>query len=121
MTEADIDRNIKGNLRMRMRLGEFDPPELVPYGAISGSEVPQLYLSYPGSTVERPIRQLRGFARISLEAGATRTVEFTLKAADVSYWDAVKHAFTVEPGNVELQVGASSADIRLNKIIAAGR
>jgi beta-glucosidase len=40
ITEADIDRNIKGNLRMRMRLGEFDPPEMVPYSKISGSEEP---------------------------------------------------------------------------------
>jgi beta-glucosidase len=90
-------------------------------GSRAGDEVPQLYLSYSGSAVERPIRQLRGFTRISLEAGATRTVEFTLKAADLSYWDAVTHSFTVEPGNVELQVGASSADIRLAKIIAVGR
>jgi beta-glucosidase len=40
ITEADIDRNVKGNIRMRMRLGEFDPPELVPYSKISGTEEP---------------------------------------------------------------------------------
>jgi beta-glucosidase len=40
LTEADIARNIRGNLRMRMRLGEFDPPALVPYSKISGSEEP---------------------------------------------------------------------------------
>jgi beta-glucosidase len=40
LTEADIERNIRGNIRMRMRLGEFDPPEMVPYSKISGSEEP---------------------------------------------------------------------------------
>jgi beta-glucosidase len=40
LTEADIERNIKGNLRMRMRLGEFDPPEMVPYSKIAGTEEP---------------------------------------------------------------------------------
>ena len=40
VTEADIERNIRGNLRMRMRLGEFDPPELSPYSKISGAEEP---------------------------------------------------------------------------------
>jgi beta-glucosidase len=40
VTEADIERNIRGNLRMRMRLGEFDPPELVPYNRIAGTEEP---------------------------------------------------------------------------------
>jgi len=40
LTEADIERNIRGNIRMRMRLGEFDPPEMSPYNGISGAEEP---------------------------------------------------------------------------------
>jgi beta-glucosidase len=90
-------------------------------GSRAGDEVPQLYVSYPGSAVERPIKQLRGFARISLEPGQTRTVAMKLKAADLSYWDAAKHAFTVEAGKVDVQVGASSADIRLKKTIGVGQ
>ena len=42
ITEADIEHDIKGNLRMRMRLGEFDPPEMVPYNKIAGTEEPWL-------------------------------------------------------------------------------
>jgi beta-glucosidase len=42
ITEADIEHNIKGNIRMRMRLGEFDPPEMVPYNKIAGTEEPWL-------------------------------------------------------------------------------
>jgi beta-glucosidase len=44
-----------------------------------------------------------------------------LKAADLSYWDTAKHAFTVEPGQIEVQIGASSADIRLKKTVGVGR
>jgi beta-glucosidase len=88
-------------------------------GGRAGDEVPQLYVSYPGSAVERPIRQLRGFQRIALKPNETRTVEMKLKAADLGYWDAAKHAFVVEPGKVEVQIGTSSADIRLRKTISA--
>jgi beta-glucosidase len=90
-------------------------------GSRMGDEVPQLYVSYPGSAVERPIRQLRGFTRVSLKPGETRTVELKLKAADLTYWNAASHAFTLEPGNVDVQIGASSADIRLNKTILVGK
>jgi beta-glucosidase len=69
-------------------------------GRRAGDEVPQLYVSYPGSAVERPVRQLRGFQRIALKPNETRTVEMKLKATDLSYWDAAKHAFVVEPGKV---------------------
>jgi beta-glucosidase len=87
-------------------------------GSRAGDEVPQLYVGYPGSAVERPIRQLRGFQRITLKPNETRTVEVKLKAADLSYWDAAKHAFVVEPGKIEVQVGASSADIRLKRTLS---
>jgi beta-glucosidase len=87
-------------------------------GGRAGDEVPQLYVSYPGSAVERPMRQLRGFQRLTLKPNETRTVEMKLKAADLSYWDAEKHAFVVEPGKIEVQVGASSADIRLKRTLS---
>jgi beta-glucosidase len=90
-------------------------------GSRPGDEVPQLYVSYPGSAVERPIRQLRGFTRVSVKPGETRTVELKLEAADLTYWNATSHAFTLEPGTVDVQIGASSADIRLKKTIAVGK
>ena len=87
-------------------------------GGRVGDDVPQLYVSYPGSAVERPIRQLRGFQRITLQPNETRTANMKLKASDLAYWDAAKHAFTVEPGKIEVQIGASSADIRLKKMLS---
>jgi beta-glucosidase len=73
----------------------------------------QLYVRYPGSKVERPRKQLRGFARTSVTPGETRTVTLRLAAADLAYWDVARHAWAVEPGRVELMVGPSSADADL--------
>jgi beta-glucosidase len=75
-----------------------------------GDEVVELYVRYPASKVERPAKQLRGFRRVSLEPGETRTVTLPLAAADLAYWDSGRHAFVVEPGPVELLAGRSSAD-----------
>lgn len=82
--------------------------------AVDGEEVPQLYVSYPGSKVERPVRQLRGFTRTAIGAGETRRVEIELAAADLAYWDVAAHAWKVEPGRVDIMVGSSSQDIRLH-------
>jgi beta-glucosidase len=65
-----------------------------------------------------PVKQLRKFQRISLLKGKEKTVEFIVKPSeDMRYYDATKSSFTVEPGAFEIQVGASSEDIRLNQII----
>ena len=86
-------------------------------GKRDGEEVVQLYLAYPGSTVERPIKQLKGFKRVFVPAGKTITVDIPLKAQDLAYWNVEKHAFTVEKGKVKVMVGSSSADIRLSTTI----
>jgi len=86
-------------------------------GKQDGEEVVQLYVAYPGSLVERPIKQLKGFKRVFIHAGKTITVDIPLKAVDLAYWNVEKHAFTVEKGKVRIMVGSSSADIRLIKEI----
>ncbi len=86
-------------------------------GKRAGDEVAQMYVKYEGSAVERPIKQLRGFQRITLQPGETRTVRIPLKGSDLSYWDAEKHSFVVEPGKIDVLVGASSADVRLRKTL----
>ena len=82
-------------------------------GARAGDEVVQLYVRYPESKVPRPLKQLRGFQRVEIASGATRTVTLKLAAEDLAYWSPEKHAWVVEPGRVELQVGPSSADADL--------
>jgi len=81
-------------------------------GTRDGDEVVQLYVSYPGSALARPKKQLRGFQRIHLAAGAKQTVSFPLQGDALTYWDEANHRFSLESGMVSIQVGASSGDIR---------
>jgi len=86
-------------------------------GKRDGDEVVQLYVSYPGSKVERPMEQLKGFKRVFIPAGESKTVEISLKAEDLAYWNVERHAFIVEKGTVKLMAGSSSADIKLTKLV----
>ncbi|HWW75218.1 MAG TPA: glycoside hydrolase family 3 C-terminal domain-containing protein, partial [Pyrinomonadaceae bacterium] len=90
-------------------------------GARAGEEVVQLYVRHVGSKVERPLRELKGFARVFLKPGEVKTVTLPLKAAALAYWDAARHRFVVERDRVELLVGSSSADIRLRKTVRVAR
>jgi beta-glucosidase len=76
-----------------------------------------MYVTHVNSGVERPIKELRGFERIPLQPNETRTVRLPLKGTDLTYWDAGQHSFVVEPGRVNIQLGASCADVRLEKTI----
>lgn len=81
-------------------------------GKLAGDEVVQLYVRDVESSVKRPTKELRGFRRVSLQAGEKRTVSFTLPGDQLAFWDEKTHAFLVEPGAFEILVGASSEDIR---------
>jgi beta-glucosidase len=83
----------------------------------AGDEVVQLYASYRSSKVARPLRQLIGFKRVSIGPGETVSVALPVRAERLAYWDEHRREFGVEPGTVELLVGASSADIRLRTTI----
>jgi beta-glucosidase len=92
-------------------------------GARAGDEVVQLYVRHLGSRVARPIKDLRGYQRVTLRPRERRTVTFRLPASALAYWDTGTHGWVVEDEPVRLQVGASSADIRLETTItvAGGR
>ncbi len=82
-------------------------------GQRPGDEVVQLYIRQPNPPRPMPIRSLRGFVRVPLQAGERRTIRFTLTPAkDFGYYDETKKAFAVDPGEYEIGIGASSADIR---------
>lgn len=81
-------------------------------GAVSGSEVAQLYVGYPSSAAAPP-RQLRGFAKLPLAAGASGTATFALRRRDFSVWDTKQQNWVVPSGAFNITVGASSRDIRL--------
>jgi beta-glucosidase len=77
-------------------------------GYRASDEVVQLYVQHLGSAVERPQRELKGFRRIHVEAGKTAEAKITIKARDLAYWDAARHAWRVEQEPVRLLAGGSS-------------
>ena len=82
-------------------------------GDRAGDEVVQIYAHDSASSVPTPIQKLVRFARISLDAGETRTVSFTLPASELSTFDETAGQFLVESGVFEIAAGASSSDLRL--------
>lgn len=90
-------------------------------GSRSGAEVVELYVHDGHSKIDRPVRELKGFRRVELTPGETQTVRFTLDRAAFSYWSPGKSAWTAEPGAFDIQVGASSRDIRLRAPLELAR
>ena len=86
-------------------------------GTQDGDEVVQLYISHKHSTVERPGEELKGFQRITLKAGQSRTVTLSLTAKDLAYWQESSHTFTIEPDSVEIRVGGSSDNLPLQTTV----
>ena len=81
-------------------------------GDRAGAEVVQLYLAHPSATVDRPVRALRGFARLVLAPGETSTARLTVGFRDLARWDVDAHGWRVDAGPVVVEVGPSSRDIR---------
>ena len=78
----------------------------------TGDEVVQLYVHDVVASVTRPVKELKGFKRITLDAGQQKTVCFELAVSQLGFYDR-QMAFAVEPGTIEVMVGSSSEDIRL--------
>jgi len=87
-------------------------------GERAGSEVVQVYVRDVESTVYRPAKELRAFAKLHLEAGEARKVTVRLDRRAFAVWDVASHSWLVEAGEFEVLVGSSSVDIRLRKVIA---
>ena len=81
-------------------------------GKRSGSEVVQLYISDLKSSLPRPIKELKGFKKILLNAGEEQVVSFTIDKEALQFFDDSKHEWIAEPGKFEALIGASSTDIR---------
>lgn len=81
-------------------------------GSVNGTEVAQLYLTFPVEADEPP-QQLKGFSAVELAAGASTTVTLPLTPRSFSVWSVASHAWTVVKGNFGVSVGSSSRDIRL--------
>jgi beta-glucosidase len=94
-------------------------------GAVTGSEVVQLYVSDVESSLYRPAQELKAFAKVALDPGETQTVSFELSDAAFAVYDvhaqsqsqAQAEAWVVEAGDFEIRVGSSSRDIRLQQTL----
>ena len=82
-------------------------------GSRAGKGVVQVYVADLESSVPRPPRELKGFAAVHLAPGETAVVTLALEDRDLAYWDDSGGGWRIEPGRFEIQVGASSRDIRL--------
>ncbi len=83
-------------------------------GAVQGDEVVQLYVQALNSRVKRPIKQLKGFKKVHLDAGQSQTVEFSLPVSELAFWDVTREQYCVENGEYVIMIGRSSADIQLS-------
>jgi beta-glucosidase len=86
-------------------------------GRRAGDEVVQLYVRPLAPRVDRPVRELKGFRRVSLRPGQTARVTFALDDRAFSYWDDARHAWRADPGRYMVEVGASSRDIRARAVV----
>jgi beta-glucosidase len=84
-------------------------------GKRDGDEVVQLYVHEMNPSVKRPGKELRGFQRIHLQPGETKTVEITVPGEKLAFYDETIHAFRVKPGDFQIMIGASSEDIRATR------
>ena len=86
-------------------------------GGRAGDEVVQLYINDPVASISQPVRRLRGFQRVTLEPGATRTVSFTLDRSDFGFYDDDGN-LVVEPGAIDVYAGNSStADLKRSFVV----
>lgn len=99
-------KNISGNDKIT-----FSVP-VTNTGDVAGAEVVQLYISDPKCTVERPAKELKGFAKVFLQPGESKNVTLEISKDDLSYFNADNHEWAVEPGEFKALVGSASDDIK---------
>ena len=86
-------------------------------GKRAGAEIVQLYVAKPRAEVFRPAQELKGFAKVQLQPGESKTVTIPLDDKAFRYWNTKTDSWEVEGGSYELRVGASSTDIRLTAVV----
>lgn len=83
-------------------------------GEKAGAEVVQLYLRDVHASVPRPLKELKGFRKVFLQPGESKEITINLTERDLAFWDVDADDWRVEPGEFQVMVGVSSADIRLS-------
>jgi beta-glucosidase len=86
-------------------------------GTVDGAEVVQVYVADVESSVARPVRELRGFAKASLAAGTSRQVSIELDQRAFAFWSVRHHDWVVEAGDFVIAVGSNSRDLPLTETV----
>ena len=86
-------------------------------GKVAGAEVAEVYVGEKHPKIARPVKELKGFARVELKPGETRTVTVTLDPRAFSYYDVKSKKWTADPGEFDILVGASSQHIELQGLV----
>ncbi|MBN1894047.1 glycoside hydrolase family 3 C-terminal domain-containing protein [bacterium] len=110
--------------KLKVKSGKFKSSDQVDVslrikntGKREGAEIVQLYVADPVSSVPRPKKELKAYAKVTLKPGESREVKFTLEEEAFQFFSPDKHQWTVEPGDFILMTGSSSRDIRAEKKI----
>ena len=104
------------NLRVTPTLNGFDVSfTLTNTSDRAAEEVAQVYVSRPNSTVERPVKELKAFRRVALKARKRQKVTIPLRYADLGHWDETRQTWMLEPGEITILVGGSSAELPLRQ------
>ena len=90
-------------------------------GQRAGAEVVELYVHDGHSKIDRPVHELKGFSRVGLNPGESKTVHLKLDRSAFEYWSPQTKQWTLDPGTFEIEVGASSRDIRLKAPVQISR
>ena len=86
-------------------------------GDKAGAEVVQLYVNDAEASVERPVRELKGFQKVYLEPGEARRLSFTISPSDLSFFEAEAHDWKLEPGDFHILLGTSSEDLPIDLLL----
>jgi beta-glucosidase len=89
-------------------------------GPRQGVAVPQLYIGRPDSKIRKFVRELKGFARVSLEPDETRTVEIPIRIPDLKVWDTGRNAWVTERTTYKVEVGPNAGDLPLSGTFVVG-
>lgn len=106
-----------GNVKVSSATVRDDAPVNVRFtiqntGSRAGAEIAQLYVAEHDASVDRPLKELKGFERVFLKPGEKKVVEIPVHAEDLAYWDDREHRWEKHHGQYVLEVASSSADIR---------
>jgi len=107
-TKFDVSNLQLSSSRVSRRGSVTASVDVTNTGARAGDDVVQLYIHDPVASISQPVRRLRGFERVTLAPGQSKTVRFQLDASDFGFYDN-SGRFVVEPGQIDVYAGDSSS------------